>query len=220
MHALIGTPFAIVASGAIACWPLPPRLNGALHGLRHPGPPQPLALARAFARPAVTRSWIHGLLGLGEDPRHLEERLAAGRRAVDALDAGIEVGADRADRPVQHRFLRAPAVRQPGERPERRRVLEMERQLLIVSWRCCLSTAQRSTASAGSPCRPVALTPSWHRSTPTRLDSSRWSSSHADIALSSRPISCPANRSDRLAWTVRSGRIVGSGGCGLWLWNQ
>ena len=29
------------------------------------------------------------------------------------------------------------------------------------------------------------------------------------------PISCPANRSNRLAWTVRSWRIVGSGGCGF-----
>ena len=37
----------------------------------------------------------------------------------------------------------------------------------------------------------------------------------ADIACSSRPISCPANRSNMLAWTVRSWRIVGSGGCGL-----
>jgi hypothetical protein len=41
---------------------------------------------------------------------------------------------------------------------------------------------------------------------------SRWSSSHADIAFSSRPISCPAKRSNRLAWTVRSWRLVGSGG--------
>src|SRR3954451_8557626 len=39
-------------------------------------------------------------------------------------------------------------------------------------------------------------------------------SSHADAFFSSQPISCLAKISNRLAWTVRSWRIVGSGGGG------
>jgi hypothetical protein len=69
-----------------------------------------------------------GLIGFSSA---LELRFArAGQQRVIDLLPGF--GADRADRPVQHRLLRAPGVRQPGERPERRRVLEMERQLLIA----------------------------------------------------------------------------------------
>src|SRR4051812_21002434 len=45
-------------------------------------------------------------------------------------------------------------------------------------------------------------------------------SSHADAFFSSQPISCLAKISNRLAWTVRSWRIVGSGGGGSLLAQQ
>jgi hypothetical protein len=80
------------------------------------------------------------LLGAGE------------QRAIDLLPG---LGADRANRLVQHRLLRAPRVRQPGERPKRRRVLQMERQLLVAQLAVLLEhrTAQhalrRQAAAAG-----------------------------------------------------------------------
>ena len=62
------------------------------------------------------------------------------------------------------------------------------------------SRAQRSTLSAGNPCRPVSRTPCRRRSLATRLVSWRWPSSHCDIAFSSQPISCCANTSNIVAW--------------------
>src|SRR3954447_21766036 len=88
-----------------------------------------------------------------------------------------------------------------------------------LSWRYCLRSAQRSTASAGRPCRPVSCTPSRRRSAATRPSRVGCSSSHSDILFSSPPISCLANTSNRLAWTLRSWRIVGSGGDRL-VWTQ
>src|SRR3954452_12040838 len=88
-----------------------------------------------------------------------------------------------------------------------------------LSWRYCLRSAQRSTASAGRPCRPVSCTPSRRRSAATRPSRVGCSSSHVEAFFSSPPISCWANRSNRLAWTVRSWRMIGSGG-GRSLWPQ
>src|SRR4051812_2960476 len=88
-----------------------------------------------------------------------------------------------------------------------------------VSWRYCLRSTQRSTASAGRPCRPVSCTPSRRRSAATRPSRVGCSSSHVEAFFSSPPISCLANTSNRLAWTVRSWRIVGSGGDRL-VWTQ
>src|SRR3954452_7937649 len=88
-----------------------------------------------------------------------------------------------------------------------------------LSWRYCLRSAQRSTASAGRPCRPVSCTPSRRRSAATRPSRVGCSSSHFDILFRSRPISCLANTSNRLVWTVRSWRIVGFGGDRL-VWTQ
>ena len=59
------------------------------------------------------------------------------------------------------------------------------------------------------------VTPCRRRSDVTNFKRSRWASSHCDIASNSRPISCSAKRSNMLPWTVRSWRIVGSGGCGF-----
>src|SRR3954447_1534419 len=55
-----------------------------------------------------------------------------GARQQPSIDRLPGLGADRADRLVQHRFLRAPRPRQAGEGPERGGVLEMEGQLLVA----------------------------------------------------------------------------------------
>src|SRR6185295_9494023 len=57
------------------------------------------------------------------------------------------------------------------------------------------------------------------RSAATRPSRVGCSSSHVEAFFSSQPISCWANRSNMLAWTVRSWRIIGSGG-GRLLWPQ
>src|SRR3954449_10445915 len=88
-----------------------------------------------------------------------------------------------------------------------------------LSWRYCLRSAQRSTASAERPCRPVSCTPSRRRSAATGPSRVGCSSSHVEAFFSSQPISCWANTSNRLVWTVRSWRIVGSGGDRL-VWTQ
>jgi hypothetical protein len=87
--------------------------------------PQQAAVARLVHRRGGDRA---------VEPHHpaaLEPGLASAgqQRPLDLLPGR---GADRADRLVQHRLLRAPGGRQPGERPERRRVLERKRQLLIA----------------------------------------------------------------------------------------
>ena len=140
----------------------------------------------------------------------------AQQRPIDLFPG---LGPDRADRLLQHRLLWAPRPRQPGKGSKRCRVLEMEGQLLVAQLAVLLEKRAAQHRLGRQPCRPVCLDP-----VPTQIarhqpSRSRCSSSHCDIAFSSWPISCAAKRSNMLAWTVRSWRIVGSGGGGF-LWNQ
>ena len=101
-------------------------------------------------------------VGLLQQPRHHAHRIPEqsavarlmherrGHRAVDPHDlAGLDflltragkqdpidrlpgLGPDRADRLVQHRLLRRPRQRQPGEGAKRGGVFQMKRQLLVA----------------------------------------------------------------------------------------
>jgi hypothetical protein len=86
---------------------------------------------------------------------------AGDQRPIDLLPG---LGADRADRLVQHRLLRAPGMRQPGERPERRRVFQMERQLLIAQLAVLLEQA-----AAQHRLRRQALPPGRLHPVPTQV---------------------------------------------------
>src|SRR4051812_5938117 len=58
--------------------------------------------------------------------------LLPGARQQRSIDRLPGLGSDRANRLVQHRFLRAPRPRQAGKGPERGGVLEMEGQFLVA----------------------------------------------------------------------------------------
>src|SRR5271166_7006740 len=133
----------------------------------------------------------------------------------DAIDRLPCLGPDGADGHVQHQLLRGPRQRQPGEGAERGGVFQMKRQLLVAQLAMLLEKPTAQDRLCRQTLSPVSLTPCRRRSSATSPMSSRSSSSHWDIAFSSRPISCSAKRSNMLAWTVRSGRIVGSGGGGF-----
>ena len=68
------------------------------------------------------------------DPQHLAalELGLAGLPQQLTIDPFPGLGADRADRLLQHRFLRRPVHRQTGEGSERGRVGKVERQLFIA----------------------------------------------------------------------------------------
>jgi hypothetical protein len=78
------------------------------------------------------------------------------------LGASQVCGRNRADRPMQHRFLRRPGQRQSCKGPKRRGIRKMKRQLFILN---CLSSAQPRTASARNPRRLVSSSP-WRYKSP------------------------------------------------------
>ena len=80
----------------------------------------------------------------------------------------------------------------------------MKRQLLVAQLAMLLekpATQDRLRRQTLSPGLLNGLSAQILRHQPDEL---AMSSSHYDIAFSSRPISCSAKRSNRLAWTVRS----------------
>src|SRR5215472_18763435 len=165
---------------------------------------------------------VHQSRGDGAvDPHHRArfQLFLFGTGDQGAIDCLPRLRANRADRALQHRFLWRPCQWQSGKGAKRRRILQVKGQLLITELALLLSRAQRNTVSAGSPCRPVGRRPSRRRSLATWLNRARFPSSQSDSAFSSHPIWCPAKTSNMVAWTVRSCRIVGSGG--EWrLWFQ
>src|SRR3954451_13320159 len=73
-----------------------------------------------------------------------------------------------------------------GRRAKARKEAEAQRwkaKSSWLSWRYCLRSAQRSTASAGRPCRPVSCTPSRRRSAATGPSRVGCSSSHVEGLL-------------------------------------
>ena len=72
------------------------------------------------------------------------------QRPIDRLPG---LGPDRADRLLQHRLLRAPRPRQPGEGPKRRGILQMKCQLLVAQLAVLLEkrTAQHRLRRQASP---------------------------------------------------------------------
>ena len=94
----------------------------------------------------------------------------------------------------------------------------MERQLLIAQLSVLLEHRTAQHASAGRPWRPVSLTPRWakvRRDHAEQLTTLVQPPRHRLLSTTD----CSANRSNMLARTVRSWRIVGSGGAVV-LWNQ
>jgi hypothetical protein len=79
---------------------------------------------------------------------------------------------------------------------------------LLLEQRTAQHTLRRQSPPAGLA-HPLPAHITRHQ-----LTNAGWPSSHCDIAFNSQPISCCANTSNIVAWTVRSRRIVGSGGQG------
>ena len=75
----------------------------------------------------------------------------------DAIDRFPGLGPDGADRLVQHRLLRRPRQRQPGEGPKRGGVFKMKRQLLIAQLAMLLE--KRAAQDRLRPAGPVARSP-------------------------------------------------------------
>ena len=69
----------------------PSSLNGALDRRRHLGSAKPLALRPRLGESGANPLLDDGSLELGEHTHHLEERLAAGCRGVDALNVQIQI---------------------------------------------------------------------------------------------------------------------------------
>src|SRR5215831_5754359 len=136
-----------------------------------------------------------------------------------AIDCLPRLGANRADRALQHRFFWRPCQWQSGKGAKRRRILQVKGQLLITELALLLEQGAAQYRFRRQPLPPGRAQPSRRRSLATWLNRARFPSSQSDSAFSSHPIWCPAKTPNMVAWTVRSCRIVGSGG--EWrLWFQ
>ena len=146
--------------------------------------------------------------------------LRSGARQQRPVDPLPGLGPDRADRLVQDRLPRAPRPRQPGKCSKRRRVFQMERQLLIAQLPVLLEqgTAQHRL-------RRHALPPGFLDPVPAQVGRRpSWTARGGHRATRTSPSThgrSRVRRRDRIysARTVRSSRIGGLRWLRVVLWN-